>query len=137
MFEDGNERGGARHTGGWMLKKTAPEAVQYDLCPVTVANGAALKFEGDTPPRISHLKLDAATTGSIDGFAFAESGTIEIADFSHDTALLGVDLSGSSGTENLLRWTVIADGKVNAKVRVAAAGSGLAVVRIGTVVILR
>lgn len=137
VFEDGKERGGARHTGGWMLKKTAPEAVQYDLCPVTVANGAALKFEGETPPRISHLKLDAATTGSIEGFAFAESGTIEIADLSRDTVGLGVNLSGSSGTENLLRWTVIADGKVNAKVRVAAAGNGLAVVRIGTVVVLR
>lgn len=136
-FTDGGERGGARHTGGWMLKKTAPEAVQYDLCPVTVANGAALKFEGETPPRISHLKLDAATTGSIEGFAFAESGTIEIADLSRDTVGLGVNLSGSSGTENLLRWTVIADGKVNAKVRVAAAGNGLAVVRIGTVVVLR
>lgn len=137
LFTDGGERGGARHTGGWMLKKTAPEAVQYDLCPVTVANGAALKFEGETPPIISHLKLDAATTGSIEGFAFAESGTIEIADLSRDTVGLGVNLSGSSGTENLLRWTVIADGKVNAKVRVAAAGSGLAVVRIGTVVVLR
>ena len=137
MFTDGEERGGAKHTGGWVLKKTAPEAVQYDLCPVTVADGAALKFEGKTPPRISHLKLDAATTGSIEGFALAESGTIEIAGLSRDTAGLDVNLSGSSGTENLLKWTVTADGKEHAKVRVAVVGNGLAVVRIGTVVVLR
>lgn len=137
MFTDGDERGGIRHSGGWMLKKTVPDAVQYDLCPVTVANGGRLKFEGTTPPTISHLKLDAVATGSIEGFAFAESGTIEIADLSRDTVGLGVSLSGSVGVGNLPKWTVVSGGKVNPKVRVAATKDGITVLRNGTIVVLR
>ena len=138
VFRPEMERGGERHTGGWMLKKTTPDAAQINLAgPVTVSNGATLSYDGSTPPTIGHLKLSSSATGTIEGFAFAENGVFEITDYARDVTGIGVNLTGCADLGNILKWTVMVGGKVNPKLRIAVTKDGIAVLRIGTMVVIR
>jgi hypothetical protein len=74
---------------------------------VTVASGATLKGDGECT--ISSLRIDAANgAGTIDGFKFAESGTLEIVNYEKTSAAveLGLVFANAEGVGNLAKWTL-------------------------------
>lgn len=140
-LSSGSERSGAKHTGGWILKKTVPDAqnVLRNLGPVTVANGATLKYEGapELAPNISHLKLDAGATGAIGGFSFAAGGLIELSGRTSPDMSVAVDLSEARNLHNVSTWAVKIGGKSKPNYRVRATSAGFAVKKSGLVLFVR
>ena len=140
-LSSGSERSGAVHTGGWTLKKTVPDVqnVHWNLGPVTVANGATLKYEGapELAPVISHLKLDADATGVISGFSFAVGGLIELSGQAPSDMPVAVNLSEAQNLHNVTSWAVKIGGKNKPNYRVRATAEGFAVVKRGLVLSVR
>ena len=140
-LSSGSERSGAKHTGGGILKKTVPDAqnVLRNLGPVTVANGATLKYEGapELAPNISHLKLDAGATGAIGGFSFAAGGLIELSGRTSPDMSVAVDLSEARNLHNVSTWAVKIGGKSKPNYRVRATSAGFAVKKSGLVLFVR
>ena len=138
-FDAGKERGGRKHSGGWMLKKTAPTSKNplANVSSVSVANGATLRYEGGTPPTLSNLRVDMSQTGTIDGFAFAANGTVDLVDDSSSSAFAAVRFLNASGLDNVAAWSVSLNGVSKPAYRVQATEEGLRVVRPGCFIILR
>ena len=107
---------------------------------VSVAAGATLTAVGDVAP-ISRITVDAAAgAGTINGFAFAESGTLAIANEpagapSYDVSL---NLSSCTNAGNLARWTLLVDGvDMSAKRSVKVSDGGITITRKGFMMIIR
>ena len=139
VFNAGKERNGTKHTGGWMLSKTAPTSKNplANVGYVSVANGATLRYEGGTPPTLSKLRVDMSQTGAIDGFAFAANGTVDLVDDSSSSAFAAVRFLNASGLDNVAAWSVSLNGVSKPAYRVQATEEGLRVVRPGCFIILR
>ena len=137
----GAERSGVGHTGGWILKKTVPDAqnVLRNLGPVTVANGAILKYEGalESAPEISHLKLDTGATGAISGFSFAAGGLIELSGQTSSDISVAINLTEAQNLHNVSSWAVKINGKNKTNCRVRATAEGFAVEKRGFVLVVR
>ena len=83
---------------------------------VAVDAGATLRTETETV--ISSLKVDSQGAGTLEGFTFAASGTLDVV---HDGKVRNVvDLPGTyvscSGFENLAKWTLKINGEPTSKV---------------------
>ena len=107
--------------------------------PVTVANGATLKYEGVAAgaPALSDLKFATGATGSIDGFAFAQEGTLEIDEMPGSSVSIAVALPNSTGLANVGSWQVKVGGQNKPTYRVAAREGGFTVTKKGFCIILR
>ena len=102
---------------------------------VSVAAGATLKtYDGI---EISKLKVDAAGAGTIDGFTFAENGTIDVIDAPREPTFLSGTYVNCSGLENIAGWTLKIDGTVNAKCKVGVRDGKLYFTRPGFIVTFR
>jgi len=127
---------------GWLTTNSAPTKV-FSLLehvgPVTVANGATLKYEGaaDGAPALSWVKLAAGATGSIDGFAFAESGTFEIDAMPQQSVDVAVALPNAKGLANVSGWQVKVGDTLKPNYRVKATADGFTVTKSGLTVIFR
>ena len=126
---------------GWTTTKTVPTKVfslLENVGPVAVANGATLKYEGDAAgaPALSSLKFATGSTGSIDGFAFAQKGTFEIDEMPESSVSIAVTLPNSTGLSNLDSWDVEVGGAIKAGCRVAATEAGFTITKKGFCVIL-
>ena len=126
---------------GWTTTKTAPTKVfslLENIGPVTVANGATLKYEGSAAgaPTLSSLKFATGATGSIDGFAFAQKGTFEIDEMPESSVSIAVTLPNSTGLSNFGSWDVEVGGAIKAGCRVAATEAGFTITKKGFCVIL-
>ena len=77
---------------------------------VAVSGGGTLKMGvagGPQPLVISKLALDAASGGTIDGFAFAEDGELTVDNVSGSQSVeLPVRIINATGRENLANWTL-------------------------------
>lgn len=137
----GAEREGAKHNGGWTLKKTVPtlQAVLPRLGTVTVDNGATLRYEGapECVPEISHVKLDENATGAISGFSFAAAGVFEVSSLSSSSTVLPIDLSDADNLHNVSAWMVRVGGKDKSSYGVKATANGFVVQKNGLVVVVR
>ena len=103
---------------------------------VKVSEGAVLAADGDNL-EISSLRIDSTGAGAIDGFAFAEVGTLDV---------LGVPNAGrvvlpgiydnNSGLSNLTNWALTIDGEATRR-RISVENNNIVLVNPGMRVILR
>ena len=129
-------------SAGWKLTNSAPTKVFSMLenaGPVTVANGATLKYEGDAAgaPTLSQVTLAAGATGSIDGFAFSENGTFEIDAMNDSVVSVAVTLPNAQGLGNVAKWSVKVGGETKSRYRVIAKANGFILSRGGITINFR
>ena len=123
-----------------------PADVNYDILPnvsgVNVAAGATLKAEGNvTLPAIT---VDCTNgNGTIDGFDFAETGTVNLVNLASDEAV-SVPITFANLPDGALSrvnakkaWSVTVNGKASASRRVVFTESAVKVSPAGTVVLFR
>lgn len=107
---------------------------------VSVAPGAVLEKQGSAPVTISSLTVSTNGFGRIDGFTFAESGEIVVADLEALDAALEIpgEFSNVEGLGNLAggRWRVSVNGK-DKYVVARATASGLKVCPRGFIMSVR
>ena len=129
-------------SAGWKLTNSAPTkvfSILENAGPVTVANGATLKYEGDAAgaPTLSQVTLAAGATGSIDGFAFAENGTFEIDAMNDSVVSIAVTLPNAQGLDNVAKWSVKVGGETKLRYRVNAKANGFTLSKGGLIVSLQ
>ncbi|MBQ3289878.1 MAG: autotransporter-associated beta strand repeat-containing protein [Kiritimatiellae bacterium] len=111
---------------------------QLSNATVSVAPGAVLRAEGDVT--ISGLEADAtgAGIGTIDGFAFAANGTLNLTGIDRLTTSveLPVGFVNVSGTENIPNWSLSIGGR-HANGRISCANGCITVAPLGMSVIVR
>ena len=104
---------------------------------ISVAEGATLKVSGERLP-LSSLKVDVSGAGTLDGFAFGETGTIDVtgAGNAADVALPG-SFANCTGLENVENWAVKLDGVVRTGRMVVCRNGELHLVKRGLLLIVR
>ena len=109
---------------------------QLSNAVVTVAAGAVLRAEGAVT--IHALEGGAAGIGTIDGFAFAQSGTFNLVGIDRltDAVSVAVDFKNVTGAENITGWKLTVGGK-RANGRVSYANGLIKVTPIGSMFIVR
>lgn len=127
---------------GWKTTNAVPTKVfslLENVGPVTVANGATLRYKGDkdAAPVLGNVKLEAGATGSIEGFAFAENGIFEIDSLPQNRINVSVALPDAEGLGNVSKWQVKVGGKLKTTYRVSATSTGFTVGKCGMVVVVR
>ena len=107
---------------------------------VSVAPGAVLEKQGSAPVAISSLVVSTNGFGRIEGFSFAESGSIKVTGIESLTTALEIpgEFVGAEGLGNLSRrgWRVSINGKDKYTV-VKATSSGLTISPHGFILIYR
>lgn len=103
-----------RTKGGFAATNTVPMksfSVLENVGTVKVAGGATLKFVGDDAPAISRLEVDPASGGTIDGFALAAAGTLNlpIDDFAGQTLTLPIAFANMDAAA-LAGWSLSLNG---------------------------
>ena len=135
------EPGFETHTGGLPISLRYPaEPISFNASSISVAAGATLEAHAGTAPVISDLVVDVSKgLGTIDGFAFAMTGTLRLVNAAgRRTITLPADLSKSAGVANLAAWTLLIDGiDCTRKVDLAVDETGLKLTGKGHVVILK
>lgn len=104
---------------------------------VSVAAGSTLKFEGFTAPVISGLTVSASGFGTIDGFAFAESGTLEVTSVVTGTIFIPGVFANATSLSNVSGWGVSVNGRLRRGWKLAAGNNGITLVAPGFVVIVK
>jgi autotransporter-associated beta strand protein len=137
-YSDGTElsSGTPRPGAGFPIRGRAdmPTPLQ-NVRSVSVAAGATLKtYDG---VEISSLKVDSAGAGTIDGFTFAENGTIDVANPPDDSSFLPGTYVNCSGLENVSGWALKVNGTANAKCKVIVRNGKLYFARLGFVITFR
>ena len=117
----------------------APEGTPPQvLNNATVAVGPKGKLLADGDIAISKLEVDASGAGVIDGFTFAESGTLNVVNLPKKPV---VTLPGSyvnvAGLEHLANWTLTVDGQVKPSKRISVANGEVRVISDGLVITIR
>lgn len=123
---------GATHTSLKIERRLA----FTNVASVAVAPGAKLVANGPVAP-IKKLVVDAdAGIGTIEGFDFAEEGTIEIGSMSGKSSVrIPAELLNTDTLANVSNWTIVSDGKPR-KWRVDASPDGITVVKSGMVIVV-
>ena len=86
--------------------------------------------------RFPCLKFETGATGSIDGFAFAQGGTIEIDEMPDYSVSIAVSLPHSTGLSNFGKWHVKVGGQAKPAYRVTAREDGFTITKKGFCLIL-
>ena len=114
------------------------------VVPSSSVSIASLRVSGggvvvaDAPLAVSNLVVDATSGGTLDGFAFAERGTLTVKNLPAGkgmTELPGTYLN-CTGLDGVSRWTLSLDGEPTRK-RISASGGVLRIYSPGTTVIFR
>ena len=110
--------------------------VGTNVASVAVAPGAKLVANGPVAP-IKKLVVDADVgMGTIEGFDFAEEGTIEIGSMSGKSSVrIPAELLNTDTLANISNWTIVSGDKAR-KWRVDASPDGITVVKNGTVILV-
>ena len=137
-YSDGTEfvSGQARPGAGFPIRGHAdmPTPLQ-NVRSVSVAAGATLKtYDG---VEISKLKVNSADAGTIDGFAFAENGTIDVTNPPDSSSFLPGTYVNCSGLENIGGWALKVNGVPNAKCKVNVRNGKLFFWRPGFIITFR
>lgn len=124
---------------GFALSKCYPDQVEYDqklAGDIQVANGA--KLAATNPMELDSLTIDTEGAGTYSGFAFAETGTLNVLNPKRDGSFLPGTFENCTGLENLVNWSVKLDGtaKPAYKIEVTADGK-VRLVSPGMLLILR
>ena len=102
---------------------------------VSVAAGATLRAEGRRPT-LSRLKISALGGGTIDGFAFAESGELHVVDVSYGSVTLPVTFANAEGIANIRNWTLYVNGS-SSKMSIDESGGVLRLLPPGFMLLFR
>ena len=116
-------------------RSEATYSVLNNVSDVSVTGGATLEAEGNVA--LSKLTVDATEAGTVRGFAFAESGTLNVKNLSGSSAVLPVTVEGDSAS-NVAKWTLCVNGEATTKMRVSLNESNhLTIFPVGMVIIIR
>ena len=130
----------AAHTGGRKLKQSASTVTYNPLAgnpQISVATNAVLEAEGGAPV-ISSLSVAYSGTGTIKGFTFAETGSIDfVGDFPQGAVSVPVALEGCSGVENLGAWRVTFNGERLSSRAAVWAGNSFKIYPPGTLIVIK
>ena len=112
--------------------------------PVRVASGATLRAdisanEAAGAPVLSDITITSAGGGTIDGFAFAANGTLNVENMPDEQGAVNIPFAFTNATDlaNVANWSVQANGEVKRNKRLSATETGIAVLPIGFRVILQ
>jgi hypothetical protein len=113
-----------------------------NVSSVKVVGGSKLIYDGDAAhaPVLRNLAADTASGGTIDGFAFAAEGAIDVtlAQSAMGTVALPVKIENVPGTADFSKWAVSINGNPTATKRLAADRNGnLALHSYGMTVVVR
>ena len=108
-----------------------------NVASVAVAPGAKLTANGPVAP-IKKLVVDAdAGMGTIEGFDFAEEGTIEISSMTGKcVARIPAELLNTDTLANISNWTIVSGGKER-NWSVSADSDNITVVKSGSVILIQ
>ena len=124
---------------GYLFDHTRTTVAGYSISGnrVSVEPGATLKAEG-APLTIAHLAVGALGGGTLDGFAFAADGTLEVAAIPGGFTRLDLPLAfvNATGLENLANWRLTVGGRPCAA-RIVPSADGLSLMRKGLSVSFR
>ena len=124
------------HPGGFQLDKTTPSRLPMPTnAVVSVASNATLRAEGGRYT-LSNLKVSAAGAGTIDGFDFAESGTLAVVDAPRGGATLPLQFVDCTGIRNIKNWTLTVNGEPSSY-KIHVKDSTLAILPPGLMIIFR
>ena len=73
----------------------------------------------------------------IEGFAFAENGTLDVLDLPSDGGALPGTYVNCTGFENIRNWTFTVGGETTGKYKVAVSGDSIRIVPVGMRVVVR
>ena len=107
---------------------------------IHAAAGSTLKFVGATAPVVSGLKVDAAGSGTIDGFAFAADGALEVCGLDPDATAIEIaaDFKNADGLANVADWALSVNGAASPKYAVASvAANAIRIVKHGFRMVIR
>ena len=94
-----------------MIRSTIVITVLDAVSAISISAGATLKAEGEAIA-LDKLMIDATDAGTVDGFAFAASGTLEIVNApAHGDVELPAVFANVSGLSNLRNWTCSVNGE--------------------------
>ena len=111
-------------------------SVLSNVTAVTVASGATLRAEGDVT--LPALEIDCAKAGgTVAGFRLGEKGVVSLLNVGKDTEYLPIVLTGCVALENIGKWQVSVNGKINPKRKVVVANGSLRLCRDGFSVVVR
>lgn len=103
---------------------------------VSVASGATLRTQ--TPVVISSLKVNAAGAGTMDGFTFAENGTLNV---TAESFADSIDLPGTyvncTGLGNIAGWSLELNGVSSRKFKPVVANGQIRLLLHGFAVTIR
>ncbi len=139
----------ARHTSNgsafalpeaFKFTRTTPDAftVLNNVGQVKVAAGAKLTADGEDVT-LSSLAVDAAGAGTVDGFAFAARGTLEVTGLSASGQAFELPLTvvNATGLENVAGWSLTRDGVADTSRWIAVHGNTITICPKGTALYLR
>lgn len=133
-FSDGQTR---KDCGFALSAGHTAAKVLEGVSTVKVASGATLRTHGGTI-KIPNLEVDVNDCGVVDGFSFAESGTLKVtSDGSTGAIDLPDFLTNASDVENLTGWSLVLDGKAKPNWKIAVKNGRVSLVPPGLSIILR
>ena len=124
----------ATHSGGRPLTGYTNDVTVVYQNAVSVDSGATLEADGLVELRM--LKVDVAGTGTVKGFQFGPTGTVDI-NKSSGVADLPITIEDCSGTENLSAWSVSVGGAPRSSKRLVFKNGVLTVISKGISVSFR
>ena len=134
----------ALHTGWPVQGDSGRTWTVMPNTPVKVASGATLRAdisadEAAGKPVLSNITISSAGNGTIDGFAFAANGTLNVEGVSggSDTVNISFTFTNATALANLANWSVQLDGEVKRNKRLSATENGIVIFPYGLRVILR
>jgi len=128
------------HTTGFTMNSARSSAFTRAQLSVKVAANASLAVSGSETVTIKALELPAAGGGMIDGFAFAEDGTLDVTGLAPgggSSVTIPVAFANATGLGNMSGWTLALDGVPTRKKSFTVSPTGITVTSVGTMFILR
>ena len=128
------------HTTGFTMNSARSSAFTRAQLSVKVAANASLAVSGSETVTIKALELPAAGGGMIDGFAFAEDGTLDVTGLAPgggSSVTIPVAFANATGLGNMSGWTLTLDGVPTRRKSFTVSPSGITVNPVGSMFILR
>ena len=112
--------------------------------PVKVAAGATLRAdisanEAAGKPVLNNITVDLAGGGTIDGFAFASSGTLNVKGLPKrlgESKFIPLNFANADGLGNVARWTLMADGEEVIGDALRVTSDGITVITPGMTIVI-
>ncbi len=112
------------------------QIARIGIVAVSVASDARLVAVGPVAP-IKGLSVDVGGAGTIDGFAFAGNGALNVENLPDDGATLPGTYLNCTGFDNIADWSLKAGGEDTKRYRIACSNGTIQIIPVGTVILIR